>query len=66
MEFHKYETTHSNTDTNNKFQYTKFNEYKKSETVEINIPKSINQNMSTELNIELSIKVQDIDFFNVS
>ena len=52
MEFHEYEITHSNTNISNKFQYAEFDEYKKSETVEMNIPESINQNMFTEPSIE--------------
>ena len=40
VEFCEYETTH-NTDTSSKFQYTEFDKYKKSETVEIDIPESI-------------------------
>ena len=65
MEFHEYETIY-NTDINNKFQYTEFDEYKESETVEIDIPKSINQNMFTESSIEPFTEAQDIDFHNVS
>ena len=60
VEFHEYETTHNNTDTSNKFQYTEFDEYKESETVEIDIPESTDQNMSTEPSIEPSAEAQDI------
>ena len=60
VKFHKYETAH-NADTSNEFQYAEFDEYKKSETVEIDIPESINQNTSTESNIKPSIKAQNID-----
>ena len=66
VEFHKYETIHSNTDTSNEFQYTEFNEYKESETVEIDIPESINQNMSTESSIEPFTEAQDIDSHDTS
>ena len=61
VEFHEYETTH-NTDASNKFQYTEFDEYKKSETVEIDIPESTDQNTSTESSIESSAEAQNIDF----
>ena len=64
VKFCKYETAH-NTDISNKFQYTKFNEYEESETVEIDISKSINQKVFTKFNIESFVKVQDIDSFNV-
>ena len=65
VKFHKYEITHSNTDTSNEFQYTEFDEYKKSETVEIDIPESTNQNTFTENtftepSIEPSIKAQNM------
>ena len=59
VEFHEYETTH-NTDTSNEFQYAEFDKYKESETVEIDIPKLINQNMSTEFSIKPSIEAQDM------
>ena len=59
VKFRKYETAH-NTDISNKFQYAEFDKYEESETVEIDIPESINQNTSTEPSIESSIKVQDI------
>ena len=65
VEFHKYETTH-NINTSNKFQYTEFDKYKESETVEIDIPESINQNVFTESSIEPFIKVEDIDFSDTS
>ena len=65
VKFCKYETTH-NTDINNKFQYTEFNEYEKLETIKINIPESTNQNTSTESNIESSTEVQNIGSHNVS
>ena len=65
VEFHKYETTH-NTDISNEFQYAEFDEYKKSETVEIDIPKSINQNISTEPSIEPFTEAQDISSHDVS
>ena len=61
MKFHKYKTIHSNADISNEFQYTEFNEYEESETVEIDIPESINQNTSTEPNIEPFTEVQNID-----
>ena len=60
VEFCKYETTHSNTDTSNEFQYTEFDEYEESETVEIDIPELTNQNTSTEPSIEPSTEAQDI------
>ena len=65
VEFHKNKTTH-NIDISNKFQYTEFDEYKKSETVEIDISKSINQNMSTESSIEHSIEMQNIGSSDIS
>ena len=65
MKFCKYETTH-NTDTNNEFQYTEFDKYKKSETVKIDIPELINQNTSTEPNIKSSTEAQDINSHDVS
>ena len=52
VKFCEYETTHSNTDISNKFQYAEFNKYKESETVEIDILKSINQNTFIEFNIK--------------
>ena len=61
VKFCEYETTHSNTDTSNEFQYTEFDEYEESETVKIDIPKSINQNTFTESNIKPSTEAQDID-----
>ena len=64
VEFHKHKTAH-NTDISNKFQYTKFNKYKESETVEIDISKSTDQNTFTKFNIEFFIKVQNINFHNV-
>ena len=60
MEFHEYETAH-NTDTSNEFQYTEFDEYEESETVEIDIPESTDQNTFTEPSIESSAEMQDID-----
>ena len=60
VEFHEYETTHSNTDTSNEFQYTEFNKYKESETVKIDIPELTNQNTSTESSIKPSTEAQDI------
>ena len=63
MEFCEYETTY-NTDISNKFQYTEFNKYKESETVEINISELINQNTSTEFNIKFSVKMQNVNSFN--
>ena len=65
VKFCENETTH-NVDISNKFQYTEFDEYKESETVEIDIPESINQNTSTEPSIEPSTKAQDIGSHNVS
>ena len=64
VKFHEYETTHSNTDISNKFQYTEFDKYKKSETVKIDIPESTNQNVSTEPNIKPFIKTENINFSN--
>ena len=66
VEFHEYETTHSNTDTSNEFQYAEFDKYEESETVEIGIPESTNQNTSTEPSIEPFTKMQDIDSSDVS
>ena len=63
VKFHKYETTH-NADTSNEFQYTKFDEYEESETVEIDIPESTNQNTFKEPSIEPFIKAQNIGFHN--
>ena len=65
MEFHKYEITY-NTDASNKFQYAEFDKYKESETVEINISESTDQNISTELSIKSSAKMQNINSSDVS
>ena len=64
VEFHKYEITHSNTDISNEFQYTKFDKYKESETVEIDISKLTDQNTSIEFSIKSSAEAQDINSFN--
>ena len=66
VEFHKYKIIYNNTDISNEFQYAEFDEYEESETVEINILKSINQNTFTEFNIEPFTEVQDIDSHDVS
>ena len=65
MKFYKYETTH-NTDISNEFQYTEFDEYKESETVEIDISELTNQNTFTEFSIKSFTEVQNIDFYNIS
>ena len=59
VKFYEYETTH-NADTSNEFQYAEFDKYEESETVEIDIPESTNQNMFTEPNIEPSTEVQNV------
>ena len=56
VEFHKNEITH-NIDISNEFQYIEFDEYKESETVNINISKLINQNTFTEPSIKSFTKV---------
>ena len=56
MKFYEYEIIY-NADISNEFQYAEFDEYEKSETVEIDIPELINQNMFTESSIEPSIEV---------
>ena len=70
MKFHKYEITHSNTDTSNEFQYTEFNKYKELKTVEIDISESTNQNAFTKSSIEPFTEAEDINssdaFQNVS
>ena len=60
VEFCEYKTTHNNADISSEFQYAEFDECEESETVEIDISESTNQNTSTESSIESSTEVQNI------
>ena len=63
VEFHEYEITY-NADISNEFQYTEFDEYEESETVEIDISKSTDQNTFIKPSIESSAEAQNINSFN--